>query len=89
MLKSWHHKVAHGKGVIEIVHTVTVDNDSSQCFSKCRTSHELTGMGGSIAGCVSITAGMGVCIIQPTTVHMDGVKRWGHGADVCAIAVGA
>jgi len=89
MLKRRHHEVARGEGAIEIVHAVAVDDDGPQRFSKCRTSHKLAGMGGSIAGCASVTASMGVCIVRPTTVCVDGVKRWGHGADVCTIAVGA
>src|SRR6266702_1048793 len=55
-------------------------------FSECS---ELAGLGGSIAGCASVTAGTGVCIVRSTTVRVDWVKRWEHGADVCTMTVGA
>jgi hypothetical protein len=43
-------------------------------FGERRTSREHAGIGGSVAGCASVTAGTGAWIFRSTTVRADGVK---------------
>ena len=43
-------------------------------FGERRTSRELAGIGGSVAGCASVTAGRGECTVRSTTVRAEGVN---------------
>ena len=59
-----------GAGACEAVTTTGQGN-----LCECRTRRAPAGVGGSVAGCESVCAGIALCVARSSTVRAEGVKE--------------